>query len=96
MEAKFFQNCCSKGNRAYMPYTGNWPYTLVFPPNDERQDQWNAALDPRTYINGRYVCWPDSSNTNWACLSAAPNSYGMRYYEQRKRFESCYRQGRFV
>jgi hypothetical protein len=66
-----------------------WPYTEVFPPNNQRQDQWAAALDPQTYPNGRYICWPDTSNTNWGCLSDAPNSYGQSYYSQRLRAEQC-------
>lgn len=81
MDAKFFQNCCSKGKRSYAPYQGTWPYTLWFGPVDRRMDQWQKAFDPTTYPQGRYVCWQDS--TNIGCLDISKNAYTLPYYLQR-------------
>lgn len=80
--AKFFQNCCAKGRRAYAPYSQMYPYNLAFGPVDKRMDQWAAETDPRNYIGGRYVCWKDKGS--FGCVNSAPNSFGLGYLEQRQ------------
>jgi len=86
MDARYFGNCCSKGKRAFLPYTSHWPESQWFGPVDQRQDQWAAALDPTRYLSARYVCWNDARGS-WGCVSAAPNAYTLGYLQQRQRID---------
>jgi hypothetical protein len=78
--AKFFQNCCSKGYRAFAPYTSNWPYNAVFPPNDRRMDEWQSCFDPQCYQRRNFVCW--RGKYNQGCVDTAPNSTTSGYWRQ--------------
>lgn len=80
---KYLQNCCSKGYRAFAPYTSNWPYNAVFPPNDRRMDEWQSCLDPQCYQRSNFVCWNDKYNQ--ACVNTAPDSSTFGYWEQLQR-----------
>lgn len=82
---KFLGNCCSKGYRAFAPYTSNWPYNAVFPPNDRRMDEWQTCTDPSCYSRRKLACYLD--DVNWACVDTAPHSSTFQYWRYLQRRE---------
>ena len=68
---KFFRNCCSKGHRAFVPYTSNWPYSCAFLPNDMRLDNADT-FNPSLYSQRTLVSYRDSAN--WATIDEGPKS----------------------